>query len=428
MNSPPKETKTLLSPSPPKEKKTAGHVVTPASNFKTKFFKASRLNAALAQTTKTAADTAQKRANQGKELLRTRIDKLQTEFKQMSEPKELVPLAKLLSPRKNPVKTRRMKPFSPRHSYKQPMLTVYSEMSSYNKLAKMAIPYDKPFYIPVAPNARDNPLKIQSQAEIAKGTADFIRNIDPPVVNSIRRGYLGAKSPLSKRLTREHLSNMVSMKHQKEGFLEKHTFYEAELSATKRYGNKKYNPVQNLKEYEKAYKYHKDAANSAVTPIFFGFDRKKKKRVKIFVKEALQNQVVEDLYFGQESEATLSKFLDLLQQIEIKMATMKDLNTLKKTFEQFDVDKSGTLSRTEFMVGLLEIGITINEEDKKLLFHYFDPNNDGVITLSEFLSTMNNRRSVAGKKGKQLKFDKNAQTNNVSTKDLEKEVEATKKV
>ena len=100
-----------------------------------------------------------------------------------------------------------------------------------------------------------------------------------------------------------------------------------------------------LKEFEKAYRYKKEAANSAVTSVFFGFHAKKKQRVKIFVKEALQNQVVEDLYFGEESPATLKNFLDILEKIEKKMATTKSINTFEKIFKQFDVDNSGELSR-----------------------------------------------------------------------------------
>ena len=57
-----------------------------------------------------------------------------------------------------------------------------------------------------------------------------------------------------------------------------------------------------------------------------------------FVKEALENQVVEDLYFGEESAATLKKFLDILEKIEKKMATTKSINTFEKIFKQFDVD------------------------------------------------------------------------------------------
>ena len=430
MNSPPKEVeeaKEIKSPSPPDKSKAIQVDASPKSIIKSKVLKVSRLNAALSQSRKAAAATTQKRLEHGKKLLRERIDRLQIEFEQMDNREPLVPLQQLLSPRKDPIKKRRMKPFSPRHSYKQPMLTIYSEMSQYNKLEKMAIPYDKPFYIPVAPNSRDNPLRVQSEAEIAKESADFLRELEPPTVASLRKGHFGAKSPLSKRLTRHDLTKMVSLKHQKEGFLEKEQFYENDLSASKRYGNKSYDPVMNLKEFEKAYIYKKDAANSAVTPVFFGFHAKKKQRVKIFVKEALENQVVEDLYFGEESAATLKKFLDILEKIEKKMATTKSINTFEKIFKQFDVDDSGELSRGEFVVGLLELGISVTPSDKKLLFHYFDPNNDGAITYGEFTWVINNRRSIASKKGKGLQFNAEVKTNKGSSKNLKADVEATQK-
>ena len=196
------------------------------------------------------------------------------------------------------------------------MLTVYSEMSRYNKNAKTAIPYEKPFYIPVAPNAKDNPLKLKSEAELAKEAADLLRDIDPPTVASRRRGYLGAKSPLSRRLTKDTLSNMVTLRHRQEGFLEKNQYYENDLSASKGYGNKKYDPLINLTEFEKAYKYKKEAADSAITPLYFGFHQKKKKRVEIFVKESLKDKLLEDMYFGKDSPATLKKFLGIVNQIK----------------------------------------------------------------------------------------------------------------
>lgn len=370
-----------------------------------KLFKASKISNALIFGKKAAHKTTQQRLDCGKDLLQQRIKRLQTEFENMENKRPLVPLDKLLSPRKDAVKTRRMKPFSPRSSKRQPMLTVYSEMSRNNKYAKTAVPYEKPFYIPVAPTAKDNPMKLKSQAELAKEAADLMRDIDPPTIASLRKGYLGAKSPLSKRLTRDTLSKMVTLRHRQEGFLEKNQFYESGLSASKGFGNKKYDPLVNLTEFEKAYKYKKEATDSAITPLYFGFHQNKKKRVEIFVKESLKDKVTEDMYFGKESPATLKKFLDIVYQIKKRVSKKKEEKALIKIFEQFDADKSGSLSRAEFSVGLLELGIHLTASETKLLFHYFDPNDDGTITYHEFLYVVNNMQSLVNQKGRKLKAE-----------------------
>ena len=116
MNSPPKEVeeaKEIKSPSPPDKSKAIQVDASPKSIINSKILKVSRLNAALSQSRKAAAATTQKRLEHGKKLLRERIDRLQAEFEQMDNREPLVPLQQLLSPRKDPVKIRRMKPFSP---------------------------------------------------------------------------------------------------------------------------------------------------------------------------------------------------------------------------------------------------------------------------------------------------------------------------
>ena len=391
------QTNVKKKPVPPK----TANVVEKKVNFE-RLFKATKISNALAFGHKAAQKTTQHRLNSGKALLQQRIKTLQAGFEKMENKKSIVPLEEFLSPRKDLVKTRQMKPFSPRSSKRQPMLTVYSEMSRNNKNAKTAIPYEKPFYIPVAPNAKDNPLKLKSEAELAKEAADLLRDLDPPTVASRRKGYLGAKSPLSRRLTKDTLSNMVTLRHRQEGFLEKNQYYENDLSASKGYGNKKYDPLINLTEFEKAYKCKKEAADSAITPLYFGFHQKKKKRVEIFVKESLKDQVVEDTYFGKDSPATLKKFLDIVSQIKKMISKKKGDNGIKEVFEQFDSDKSGALSHGEFSVGLFELGIHLTPDETKMLLHYFDPNNDGNITYHEFLYVVNNIRSLVAHNGRKI--------------------------
>ena len=83
-------------PVPPK----AANVVEKKVNFE-RLFKATKISNALAFGHKAAQKTTQHRLNSGKALLQQRIKTLQAGFEKMENKKSIVPLEKLLSPRKD---------------------------------------------------------------------------------------------------------------------------------------------------------------------------------------------------------------------------------------------------------------------------------------------------------------------------------------
>jgi len=63
------------------------------------------------------------------------------------------------------------------------------------------------------------------------------------------------------------------------------------------------------------------------------------------------------------------------------------------TFEKFDVEKQGEISKKEFSQGLKEIGITLDREESISLMKMFDQNGDGYIRYSDFISVLFDSKS-----------------------------------
>jgi calcyphosin len=53
-----------------------------------------------------------------------------------------------------------------------------------------------------------------------------------------------------------------------------------------------------------------------------------------------------------------------------------------------DDDSSQTLSKSEFKKGLQDSAVLLDDKTMKMLFHYFDSNQDGTIRFEEFLSAL----------------------------------------
>ena len=71
-----------------------------------------------------------------------------------------------------------------------------------------------------------------------------------------------------------------------------------------------------------------------------------------------------------------------------KKITHEELEHIKETFKEMDVDKNGTLDAQEFKAALLKNGEHVTDEDVKVIIASIDKNGDGVIQLSEFIDFM----------------------------------------
>jgi Ca2+-binding EF-hand superfamily protein len=70
---------------------------------------------------------------------------------------------------------------------------------------------------------------------------------------------------------------------------------------------------------------------------------------------------------------------------------MKGLAVLAKTFEQIDVNGSGTLDFQEFVNGIADQNLDATEDEVVALFKTLDKDGNGVVDYDEFVQTMRGR-------------------------------------
>ena len=72
----------------------------------------------------------------------------------------------------------------------------------------------------------------------------------------------------------------------------------------------------------------------------------------------------------------------------IARTVVKDLQEkMTEMFGTFDVDKDGVITSEEVRRVLQGVGDTITQEQTELIIQRYDDNNDGVVSLQEFLAT-----------------------------------------
>ena len=63
---------------------------------------------------------------------------------------------------------------------------------------------------------------------------------------------------------------------------------------------------------------------------------------------------------------------------------LKDVESLKKKFDEIDVDGSGAISADELKQALVKVGKNPSDDEVKAMLKKFDANGDGVLQFSEF--------------------------------------------
>lgn len=115
---------------------------------------------------------------------------------------------------------------------------------------------------------------------------------------------------------------------------------------------------------------------------------------------------------------------DLINKIkkELRSKGHFEIGKLRQIFYRSDKDKSGALSRDEFIWAMKEIGLMLTKTDYEKLFRHFDRNADNKVSYTEFLSSfiqeMNSSRvqhiediyrRLASGEGQKVTFERIAQ-------------------
>lgn len=77
-----------------------------------------------------------------------------------------------------------------------------------------------------------------------------------------------------------------------------------------------------------------------------------------------------------------NKFVIIFRKIAETLRT-KRINP-KKVFENFDMNKDGSISNAEFTLSLEQLGVPIVKDDHHLLFNFLDLDKNGTIDYKEF--------------------------------------------
>ena len=93
----------------------------------------------------------------------------------------------------------------------------------------------------------------------------------------------------------------------------------------------------------------------------------------------------------EKAEAKAKKILMERKQQEIKEEGQKRIKALEAAFAVFDEDGSGSLSKDEVLKVLTRMtsaGSELSEKDAEDFIAQFDRNNDGVLSINEFITAM----------------------------------------
>ncbi len=89
---------------------------------------------------------------------------------------------------------------------------------------------------------------------------------------------------------------------------------------------------------------------------------------------------------------THKNFNECMKKIEQQVSANK--HDIEQTFNDIDTDRSGSITREEFITCLEGMDVNLNENELNVLFHHLDPSGDNRITLGEFSYMYFNRRRM----------------------------------
>lgn len=91
--------------------------------------------------------------------------------------------------------------------------------------------------------------------------------------------------------------------------------------------------------------------------------------------------------------------------------TMTEETLFLKSFKYFDLDNSGSCSKTEFMKALIKIGVnSVDEENIDEVFFIYDKDKNGEIDYKEFVSVLFKKDQLQPKKETKCLPDKPKQS------------------
>ena len=107
--------------------------------------------------------------------------------------------------------------------------------------------------------------------------------------------------------------------------------------------------------------------------------------------------VVKDSDRLDPSAATAEPNIQLLQTMR-KLFKDHDIGALRKTFQEFDADKSGTFELAEFKEAMRVVDRTMPEMDVETLFKAADADSSGQVDFSEFMGTLKKVEEIGRKR------------------------------
>jgi hypothetical protein len=75
------------------------------------------------------------------------------------------------------------------------------------------------------------------------------------------------------------------------------------------------------------------------------------------------------------------------------------LGALRTIFSQFDVDRSGTIAKSEFLVSCLSMGVAVTETEVEMLWPLLDNDNSGDLDIEEFIKSIDRTDKSKNREG-----------------------------